>query len=263
MLLNQKSLTVTSADAIKNLCASLATQLDLNFFDYVRVYNDNSGFVLSNRLDIIEYLFTHQYRIIETVPTHLIKDKFHYLLMPQGAHERLLWEVKLLFNITYPLDIIERHKDYCELFCFSNTLGTRDVINVYLNNMDKLEQFIKDFKKDAASLLRNGHHDKINFPTNMLPNFRGTDLGILDDVSVSIKSTTESSQLNSARSLFTAREIDCMRTLTTTYSIKKCALKLNLSPRTVESYLNNIKSKLGIASKAKLLDYINDNYSTM
>lgn len=52
------------------------------------------------------------------------------------------------------------------------------------------------------------------------------------------------------------RELDCLHPLIRGKTAKEIGKILNLSPRTVESYLENIKSKLSVDSKAELIDLI-------
>lgn len=52
------------------------------------------------------------------------------------------------------------------------------------------------------------------------------------------------------------REFECVKLLVKGKTIKMIAQILGLSPRTVEHYLENIRSKLGIASKTELIDVV-------
>ena len=58
---------------------------------------------------------------------------------------------------------------------------------------------------------------------------------------------------------FTRRESQCLILLTTGHTIKETGHALNLSARTVEFYLNNIKVKLKCRTKAELLQKIQDS----
>jgi DNA-binding CsgD family transcriptional regulator len=43
------------------------------------------------------------------------------------------------------------------------------------------------------------------------------------------------------------------------HAIKEVAKIIDLSPRTVESYLNNVKLKIGITKKSELIHFISKN----
>lgn len=55
------------------------------------------------------------------------------------------------------------------------------------------------------------------------------------------------------------REQQCLMHYTKGKTAKQIALLLNLSCRTIESYLENIREKLGVSSKMELIDLINQN----
>ena len=55
---------------------------------------------------------------------------------------------------------------------------------------------------------------------------------------------------------FTKREAECMVLLLKGKTINSVASMLNLSPRTVEYYIKNMKSKLGCRTKFELIDLV-------
>jgi DNA-binding CsgD family transcriptional regulator len=58
---------------------------------------------------------------------------------------------------------------------------------------------------------------------------------------------------------FSKREIECLRYLKQGRTAKEIARFLEIEPRTVESYINNIKLKLNCHKKTQLLDKINQS----
>lgn len=54
----------------------------------------------------------------------------------------------------------------------------------------------------------------------------------------------------------TKRELECLYYLNLGYTIKIIANKMNLSPRTIESYLENIKYKLNVRYKLDLMEFV-------
>lgn len=57
----------------------------------------------------------------------------------------------------------------------------------------------------------------------------------------------------------TQREVDCIVRIIQGKTIVKIATELTLSPRTVEFYLRNVKSKLRCRTKAQLIEKIMQN----
>lgn len=58
---------------------------------------------------------------------------------------------------------------------------------------------------------------------------------------------------------FTRREADCMVHLLKGKTVGKIATSLHLSPRTIEFYLRNMRSKLGCRSKFELMEIVSES----
>ena len=56
------------------------------------------------------------------------------------------------------------------------------------------------------------------------------------------------------------RELECLRHTLRGHSAKQTANVLGISHRTVEEHLSNIKIKMGVASKAKLIEKVIDHF---
>jgi DNA-binding CsgD family transcriptional regulator len=56
--------------------------------------------------------------------------------------------------------------------------------------------------------------------------------------------------------LLTPREQECLEYTVKGYTAKQIAKKLSISPRTVEDYLNQTKSKLGVATKQEMIQKV-------
>ncbi len=56
----------------------------------------------------------------------------------------------------------------------------------------------------------------------------------------------------------TPREVDCLVVLSTGCTVKFAARELNLSHRTVEFYLKNLKAKFGCSTKGELLTIVTE-----
>jgi DNA-binding CsgD family transcriptional regulator len=57
----------------------------------------------------------------------------------------------------------------------------------------------------------------------------------------------------------TKREAECVVYLLKGHTIKEVGEKLNLSARTIEFYINNIKAKLKCRTRTELLDHIKNS----
>lgn len=67
------------------------------------------------------------------------------------------------------------------------------------------------------------------------------------------------SQQDDDKAILTQREIQCVRYLMHNFTNKMIAARLNVSARTIESHINNIKNKLNLTSKAMIVAHCIQN----
>ena len=58
------------------------------------------------------------------------------------------------------------------------------------------------------------------------------------------------------------REHECLSLWAQGYTIKRIALNLGLSPRTVETHVNKVKSKTGLVHKDSLIEFFHLSINT-
>lgn len=63
------------------------------------------------------------------------------------------------------------------------------------------------------------------------------------------------SKLTCTHDEVTKREFECLESLSKGFTMKLTAKQLDISPRTVESHIRNLKEKLGMHTKNQLLEF--------
>ena len=209
----------------------------IKYFNYLRVQDDGQYCLLSSNANLMEYIFDNNIPVAAPVSKETVSHKFNYLVMPEGPYDKALHDIKERFNLGHFIDLVERQKNYIELFCFGADADNSQIINFYLNRMDVLEKFKSIFKEKAAALIRTHLEKQLILPKHMMPGYRGVMKSeyILDGAHL------------------TSREVQCLRLLQQGKTAKQTAKKLHLSYRTVESYLDDVKSKLYVTNKSELL----------
>lgn len=61
----------------------------------------------------------------------------------------------------------------------------------------------------------------------------------------------------------TDRELNCLALIAKGYTMKAVALRLEISPRTVEMHLQNIKEKFGFSTKNQLVSLWHEQYANL
>lgn len=239
---------------VSNICNAWLPQHGIRFFNFGRMFHDGSCYLLSNDNRVNRYLFETENRLFAPVPAELIKQKFYYLIPSTGPYQKATHDVASFFDIAHGFDLFECHENYTDVCCFATSARTEPLINFYLNNLGQLENFVAYFKDKADKLLTKLNQHKIDLPEHMQLNFRGLIANHSQKPNY-IKLGNKRYYLTGKYQHihFTQREVDCLTKLFAGYTAKETADLCNLSSRTVESYLDNIKSKLGCNRKAEII----------
>ena len=141
-----------------------------------------------------------------------------------------------------------RHKDYMELVGFGSNAYTGNFHTFCMQNLHVFRNFISYFREEAKDIIKAAQKEALNTPpsstyhlsSNTHQDFNGYDF--FNKRKISLRLTNQESA--------------CVQQLLQGKSFKETAKFLTLSPRTVESYIKNIKNKTGYESTSELLDFL-------
>lgn len=240
---------------ISSLCAPLFEQHSMNLFVYGKYYRDGSCLLLSNNTDWISSHLANGYPAPAPVPTELLKKSAALHLIPkdEGPFQQAKYDLLQKYNTAQAIDFISKEKDYYEVFCFSFPSAHYDPINTIINNLENFKRFTLHFKDHTKRLLSLLDKSKIILPETM----RGIDFS-----NPALANTEMLSKYNFANKSFTKRETDILHHLMRGQTARRIGEKLNLSKRTIEAYLANMKYKMNVSSKAELIEKIVENKIT-
>ena len=248
------------ADRIQKVTRPLEELFGVGYFTYHRIDREGRYTVLVDRPEWAQHFVLT--KLYEEDPFLRHPDCFEsgFLSMDTcGTEEyrkRVFQDGKEILNLDHSVMWIEKTADSVEFFGFAANRSSSILDQIYLNKPLLLNTFSQHFKKElhpilvkmeteAGSLLDLKGASYLskaplqpNFPKEIPKTFLKK-LGMRDEV-----------EKFSSLSL---RERQCLKLLVEGHSAKESALSLELSPRTVESYLENIKNKLGCISKKELL----------
>ena len=125
------------------------------------------------------------------------------------------------------------------------------MINKYLSNFCLVEKFIQYFQKVSSPLLKNLYSSRLLFVDRA-------------ENQLSYKIVNDIDRLNFLTTIygynFTNRELECVPLLLKGMSAKQIAEQLNLSHRTVETYVNNLKTKTNTLNKNDLICLLSEKF---
>ncbi|MBX9587395.1 MAG: helix-turn-helix transcriptional regulator [Gammaproteobacteria bacterium] len=263
--------TNTHCDDVNRICYPLFKKTPVNFFVYERFYDNADALFLSSTSNVLI-----NWAVDELHPTRAELDLYssfglkmayfsHHMPLPLGSevaaekYEKVVAVAadSRLFHILF---FISRESDYYKVCGFGSEKSSKPILNFYINSAIFLEKFILYFENFASELIYDGNNDGLI----MLPTYNSP-LPVSDNLECykeynhieNVFETQSKSDIKTTSQL-TLREEQCLALIAQGYTMKSVAIKLNISHRTVEQHLRNIKDKYGLCTKNQLVELWHD-----
>ena len=141
------------------------------------------------------------------------------------------------FNITSGLTFVERYEDHYYMFGFGAPATNHRAIDTYFNSLNDMHDFLQKFKIQQRKLIADIDKFRFNVPKARQD------------------SNLAQMLLNTGNKPYhlTSQELACIKGLANGLSYKDIAKSLNISPRTVETYLNRVRLRFNLHHKKELV----------
>ena len=214
----------------------MLTPHGMTVFNYYRRYKDNSMIRFSTDRAWTEHFFKKHYHNAMTTPSaDLSKPLSYYIWIIEDCPD-MLRDAALNFNTSNGITVVMDHEQYTEYFGFATTTSNKGIINnFYINHLDVLENYCRGFKDQAQSLLIQGEKNRLI---------------------ISPKAFSSERARGDSANQFSRRQMDCAKWLIQGLTYKEIAIKLNVSPRTIETHLNQMKIRTGSANSRELVAWL-------
>lgn len=250
----------------EKICHHLFKNSLIKYFVYNRIYDSGEIKSLTTNIDIAAKTLINNWmptrdelKIFCSLGMN-ISFLSAYLPLPMGdkiAAEKFeqLISLGMQHSIYNALVVVDRIEDYFRVCCFGTKGNKNTVINYFLNAIPMLKRFVNYFEvagehlishySDASKIIMPHYADKL-----ILTVQDHQELSYMDDWFFALPPTSKG-----GHSSITEREKECLVLLSQGYTMKKAAVKLNISHRTVEQHLRNIKEKLKLSTRNQLVEY--------
>lgn len=246
------------SDAVKKCCKPL-NHLGITCFYYVHIKNNGDYILLTDCPHIDDYYFDEKLYVEDPYIRHPSNYQSGFFLFEQNQKHQFDQSLAYLvqnFKMTPLIGFCERNTDSVEHYGFWGRSDRKNsFMDVYLKYSTLLKAFTDHFKKECREVLR----------SDSVPYLSLTDLIGTDFITSAIKNNKGNQDLinkylneiglgNEVKkaSLLTPREKECIMHILKGKSAKESAQVLDLSHRTVEHYLENVKNKFGCQFKNEL-----------
>lgn len=254
--------SLTHANEMIDICLPLL-HLNITYFGYARVNKNNEFTCINNNPDFSNYYLQHDYY---NADVHLAntQELGHHIMWdcvePTGKSKKL-YEESVQFGVQHAFTIVKKKENgISDFYHFANASPDKSINHTYLNHLDLLNIFIDYFhdKVDGTSLIHNTHEQTFSINENSASySTLVTELPRNETRSHFISAIGQAYPEPPSISRLTNRELLCLELYSSGKTAKLIAEKLNLSRRTIETYLAKAKEKLHTNHKSALIEQYN------
>lgn len=250
---------VKHAPYVKEIISPWHT-LSISGIFYVRIYPDGSIINLANNIDWTNLYFDKlkvgDYQT-EDVALQLFND-FEVILWTFNAQNPIWQDAKNYFGYRNGVLISEEHTYFREIIAFYSNAEDQAMNHFYVNKLDMLQKMKQHFKVQAKDLIQQAEIDRQESRVFVFPSMVSK---------ATLKDQQEQSMTVMHKEHGTLIKLPnqrgkCFIHLLNGKSIKEIASLMQLSPKTIEHYLEILRKDLGcrnskdlISSYAKQLDF--------
>ncbi|MEZ0602716.1 response regulator transcription factor [Paraburkholderia sp. IW21] len=241
-----RNFSFMAAHDVIALSQDLFIKSGINCFSYSRVYPDRSRAELWTDPNALRHTFLIKKYIVGAYTPACYTEEERYSLLdskietfPPNIRERYANQVndqRILFDHASPFKIINKTDDWCEYFIFYAPVRNRSIIGFYINNLELLEKFAVFFRDSAKKLIQQASDDRI-----------------IRAVRASCQTKQALPALSLASGPLTPRQLEIARLVVAGRTAREISQQLDVSRRTIETHIENMKSKLGCMNKTELI----------
>ena len=243
-------------DEINQVTKPLKKHFSIDSFTYHKTYNDGSQTWATNQPQWLRYFLKNKLylkSIFELPASSYSKNTIIYSHI--GTHHSILAAAQK-FDLSHCVVFIEPTIDGCEFYYLGTTTPNNGItIDKCLSNLATLEKFITNFNDLAQDILIKIEPFRV-ISKDLATNNHTTYRSIGGVANIEFLASISGYNL-------TKRELDCIPLLLKGHSSKQIANVLNISYRTVEIHINNLKRKTRQTSKNDLIHLLNEKFSQL
>ncbi|SRR5579883_128143 len=230
---------LSSSLDIAEICKPLKN-CGISYFSYTKNYQSGKRVYLTTNPYLLRNYFEKKFYLVGNCESNPANYQSQFVLWSTLPKQYLYKEARM-FGVGNGLFLIKTHAEFVEFFGFGSQPENHMVINFYLNNIDYLQNFCSLFIEHAEKIIKQAEACDIILPYHQekLPHFPSHVLNVKNTTIHKIK--------------LTDRQLACMKLMLEGKTAKMIGATLNLSSRTIETYIHHLKRKLRCRNKSELI----------
>lgn len=265
-----------SMDPLSKICLPLQQYLGIKFFRYMRIYANGHYLSLGTNLNYMQYYLENIAKlgsVFLSLVTQAPNTDYECLLWPENT-QSFLFKNDNVFSALYHHDVwngitfAKKSKKYVETWAFAGSKQDCHLIKFYINNIQVLRHFIQYFNEKASALIDCKDLKKLASFKSSIPLFQRSPVtptcqrlqNFLANTSFGVRRKSLGNIHRCSSIDITKREQDCLSLIIKGRTTKEIARYLDISPRTVEYYINSLKNKIGCQYKTEILDWYEQSF---
>lgn len=252
--MSNKNPCFTKAPDVKAICDDYFKRLglDLNYFGAGTTFKDGRfDFLVSDIAWGMHHIIEKDYAPAGYINFDEIKNeiKLPHLEsnLEMGWTDGAIREAKEKFGIENLMVIFRKHDDHIQTFFFD--IHNTNAHEIYINHLDIFEKFIFYFKDKAKKLIKLTSENRLVISDKHRKMAERKQF-FQDNALLPTKYFLRN---NGNECALSPREYECLELLSHGEKIKSASQVLNISPRTIESHIDNIKRKLCIPTLSEAI----------
>ncbi len=254
-------------DEVDRICYPLFKRTPVDFFVYEIFYDSGEAIFLSSAPNVLinwaqDDLHPTQEELDLYSSIGLKTALLSHLIPLPPVIDLIALKYEKIIDIASQCDLyhtlffVDRYTTHYRVCGFGVKKSNKSVLNFYLNAAPTLLRFINYFEKNAEELINADNGSELIY----LPKYhliQSINLGLenLEETFLNLDFPLDFDLKNGLmNSSLTSREYQCLSLVAQGYTMKTAAKKLDISHRTVEQHLRNLKEKLSVNTKSQLVE---------
>ena len=248
-LLKMKNYSLLMSNNINEICKPLFLMLDVHGYTFQRMYKSGKRLYLSNDPNWIENFYRNNYFNASSYKKFKILPKFslwHYWSKEDFPFQKLIYDAKENFDYGNSICIVETKKDYLDTFSIRSRPCNFNANNEFINRLDEIEKFNSYFLNVAKKIIDNAYSSSITIPEKSISENGINSLSVSNLIKYS----------DSPEKYFSKQESECIKKLIFGCSSKEIGRKIDISYRTVDKHIENVKNKTNISFRGDIVKFL-------